>query len=111
MANGACEKDRGGDWNGLLEQTREALATLRAEDLEELAARADCMLSATVGNDWIRQRIPSPQAQELADLTRQQRLLGKLLLATDRNLAVLRRMRGEAGERTGAGRARSPWER
>jgi hypothetical protein len=67
------------------------------------------MLSATVGNDWIRQHIPRPQAQELVDLTRQHRLLGDLLLATDRNLAVLRRLSGDGDERTG--RMRSRWER
>jgi hypothetical protein len=109
MSDGGRETIGAGDWNGLLEQTRHALATLRAGELEELAARADCMLSATVGADWIRQRIPRPQAQELAALTRQRRLLGDLLLATDRNLAVLRRLRGGADE--GAGRMRSRWER
>jgi hypothetical protein len=110
MSDGVRETAGAGDWKGLLKQTRQALATLRAKDLEELAARADCMLSATIGDDWIRQRIPRPQAQELVDLTRQHRLLGDLLLATDRNLAVLRRLRRDADERT-AGRMRSRWER
>lgn len=111
MSNGETERAGAGDWSGLLAQTRQALATLRAEDLEELAARADCMLSATVGDDLIRQRIPRPQAQELLDLTRQNRLLGDLLLATDRNLAVLRRLRGDDCGRTGPGKVRSRWAR
>jgi hypothetical protein len=111
MSDGVRERAGAGEWNGLLEQTRQALATLRADDLEELAARADCMLSATVGDDWIRQRIPRPQAQELDGLSRQQRLLGDLLLATVWNLAVLRRLHGDACKGTGAGRMRSQWER
>jgi hypothetical protein len=109
MSDGVRETVGAGEWSGLLEQTRQALATLRAEDLEELAARADCMLSATVDDDSIRQRIPGPQAQEFVDLARHHRLLGDLLLATDRNLAVLRRLRGEADER--AARMRPRWER
>jgi hypothetical protein len=108
MSDGMRKRTEAGDWSGLLAQTRQALATLRAEDLEDLAARADCMLNATVGDDWIRQRIPRPQAAELRDLTRQNRLLGDLLVATDKNLAVLRRLRG--GEREGAG-VESRWVR
>jgi hypothetical protein len=111
MSDGVSERAEAGDWSGLLAQTRQALATLRAEDLEELAARADCMLSATVGDDWIRQRIAKPQAQELLDLRRQNRLLGDLLVATDRNLAVLRRLRGSDCEGTGAGKAELRWVR
>ena len=111
MSDGVRERAGAGDWNGLLEQTRQALATLRAEDLEELAARANCMLSATVGDDWIRQHIPRPQGQELFDLTREHRLLGDLLLATARNLAVLRRLRGDAVEPIEGGRMRPRWER
>jgi hypothetical protein len=109
MLDRVCERAGAGDWNELLEQTRRALATLRAEDLEELAARADCMLSATVGDEWIRQRIPRPRTQELVDLTRQHRLLGDLLLATDRNLTVLRRLRERADEQSS--RMRPRWER
>jgi hypothetical protein len=111
MPDGVSERGEGGDWGGLLVQTRQALATLRAADLEELAARADCMLRATVGQEGIRQRIPRPQAQELHNLTRQHRLLGDLLLATDRNLAVLRRLCGDKGDRTRAGKVNPRWVR
>jgi hypothetical protein len=110
MSDGVAERAEAGDWGGLLAQTRRALATLRAEDLEELAARADCMLSATVGPDWIRQ-VPRPEAQELLGLTRQNRLLGDLLNATGKNLAVLRRLRGAECGVTGAGKAESRWVR
>lgn len=92
-------------WSGLLAETRQALAGLRAEELEELAARAECMWMAVAGEDWIRQRIPRPQAQETVRLARQHRLLGDLLAATERNLKVLRRLRGRGGEE------RSRWAR
>ncbi len=111
MSDDVIERAGRNGWGELLAQTRQALATLRAEDLEELAARADCMLSATVGHDWIRQRIPIPQEQELLDLTRQNRLLGDLLHATDRNLAVLRQQRGDKYERSLAGKVNSRWAR
>lgn len=85
-----AERSGMNEWSALLEETRQALATLRAEDLEELAARAECMLSATLGDDWIRQRIPAPRRQELLDVTRQHRLLADLLRASGSSLAVLR---------------------
>jgi hypothetical protein len=37
------------EWSLLLAEARQALSTLRADDLAELAARADCMLAATLG--------------------------------------------------------------
>jgi hypothetical protein len=111
MADGANERAGRNGWSELLAQTRQALATLCAEDLEELAARADCMLSAAVGHDGIRQRIPRPQEQELVDLTRQNRLLGDLLHATDRNLAVLRQLRGDEYGRTHTRKVNSRWAR
>jgi hypothetical protein len=83
------------EWSLLLEEARQALATLRAGDLEELAARADCMLAATVGWDGIRQRIERPSRSELTELGTMQRRLGDLLAATQRNLKVLRSTRAE----------------
>jgi len=87
------------EWNALLEETRQALATLRAEDLEELAERAQCMLAATVGSDAVRQRLPRPQGAELRALANQNNQLADQLRAIDRNLAVLRRLRNRAGGR------------
>jgi len=81
------------EWSLLLQQTRQALSSLHAEDLAELAARAECMLAATVAVDSICQRMPWLREQELADLARQHRLLGDLLAATSSNLQVLQRMR------------------
>jgi hypothetical protein len=77
------------EWCGLLEETRQALSTLRAEDLEELAGRAERAFDTN-------SRLAPQGAAELgpadrANLTRERRLLGDLILATDRNRAVLRR--------------------
>jgi hypothetical protein len=87
-------------WTVLLDEVRRALAHLRAEDLEELSARAECMLHATVAEDPVRQRMPRPELCETNDLGRQHRLLGALLHATDANLKVLKRTVGEVN---------SPW--
>jgi hypothetical protein len=80
-------------WSILLEEARHALANLCADDLEELAARAECMLAATVSFESIRQRMPRPQQQELAGVSREHRLLGNFLSATSGNLKVLRAAR------------------
>jgi len=70
----------------LIDETRRGLATLRADDLEELAQRAEQLsVSALRGMD-------------LRELAAQHRVLGELLEATAGNLQVLRRMRGESAE-------------
>jgi hypothetical protein len=81
-------------WSGLLEETRQALATLRAEDLEELAARAERMFDAAAGLESRRRQGPGIRGVERAKVAREHRLLGDLLLATDKNLQVLRRLDG-----------------
>jgi hypothetical protein len=81
-------------WRELIEETRQGLATLRAEDLEALAARAQAIFEAGNG------RGPLLQGMERAKLAKQHRLLGELLLATEGNLEVLRRLRGGASDRT-----------
>jgi hypothetical protein len=99
------------EWSMLLAETRHALETLSAEDLEELAARAECMLAATLGLDTVRQYLPRPQGTDLIAMTQQQRLLGDLLRATDQNLAVLHRLHNRAGDRHRAGEVNSRWVR
>ncbi len=71
---------------GLIEEARRGLATLRADDLEELVQRAQ-----QVG------RVALP-AMDLRELGARHRSLGELLDATAGNLKVLRRMRGESAE-------------
>ena len=82
-----------GSWSGLIEETRHALATLRADDLEALAARAQAMSEAAGG------RGPVLHGVERAKAARQHRLLGDLLQATEGNLEVLRRLCGVASDR------------
>ena len=82
------------DIAGLLAETRAALASLRADQLEELAARADAILSAGSPS------VPNPAA------LREHRLLGDLLEATGENLRVLRRLRNLA-----SAEGSSRWER
>ena len=81
----------------LLAATREALATLRADELEALAARAEAMLerSRTAGaGGALPERVRAGAAAE-------HRRLGDLLMASDRNLQVLRRLyRRDAGGET-----------
>ena len=72
------------DIEGLLAETRAALANLRADDLEDLAARAEAILSTSSPS------VPNPAA------LREHRLLGDLLDATGENLRVLRRLRNLA---------------
>lgn len=90
-------------WTDLLRQARAALSSLRAEDLEDLAGRAECMLEATVGDGAVRQRMHAPRMETMAGLARERGLLRSLLVETDRNLKVLRRMQpdGRAGIRSG----------
>lgn len=111
MKDALADKSSPNQWGELLNETRLSLATLRAEDLTELAARAECMLSATIGDDSIRQRLPWPHGQELLELSRECRLLSNLLAATTRNLEVLRRIPGRGLDCTRAGEANSRWVR
>ena len=98
-------------WGELLQQTRCALTSLRVEDLEELAGRAECMLAATVGHEPIRQRMPRPQAQQLAGVAREHRLLHELLIATGCNISVLRRISGDDRTTMRAGEVKPRWVR
>ena len=109
MSDAIATKSAANEWSRLLQETRLALTTLRAQDLDDLTARAESMSVATVGQDSIRQRIPNPGPRELLGVTREHRLLSDLLVATDRNLNVLRRLRGYS--RTPAGEANSRWVR
>ncbi len=86
-------------WIRLLEETHLALAHLRSEDLEELCVRAECMLHATAGEALVRQPLPAPDEGGGRDVSREQRLLGDLLLATRTNLEILQRTSGQAGLR------------
>lgn len=94
-------------WSGLLEETRQALATLRAEDLEELSARAARMYDAATGLE--PRRRPGIRGAERAKVAKEHRLLGDLLLATDNNLQVLRRLDGRLHERVRAGGGNERW--
>ena len=72
------------DIAGLLAETRAALANLRADELEDLATRAEAILTDSA-------KLPAnPTA------LREHKLLGDLLDATGENLRVLRRLRALA---------------
>jgi hypothetical protein len=87
-------------WEELLTATREALATLRAQELEELATQAEKMLEDG-----------APPATEPGRLKTEHRLLGDLLSATDRNLQVLRRVRARKSASPAAEEGRRAWAR
>ena len=91
-------------WAGLLTETRQALATLRAQDLELLAARAERMLTAAGAGQRPTGR-PEDRPANMIQVAAEHRLLGDLLLATGRNLEVLRRLR----DRMQAGEGNSRW--
>jgi hypothetical protein len=98
-------------WTDLLRQARSALSSLRVEDLEDLAGRAECMLEATIGSDGVRQRMRAPREDTMPGLAKERGLLRSLLVETDRNLKVLQRTRqdGRAGAR--GGEVNSRWVR
>jgi hypothetical protein len=96
------------EWSLLLTEAQQALSTLRADELAELAARADCMLEAT---DPIRQHTSLPQGHELKELVREHRRLGHLLAATQGNLKVLRGVRADVRGVTRAREEDSRWVR
>jgi hypothetical protein len=91
-------------WSGLVDETRQALATLRSKDLEELARRAQAMFDEAHGQKGQPVR-PQLSAEERAKLTGEHRLLGDLLQATENNLKVLRRLHGRAR----SGEVNTPW--
>jgi hypothetical protein len=81
-------------WSGLLADAREALANLRADDLELLAFRAEKMLEPPVKAEPPSHEGGGLAGRKLAKLEKEHRLLGDLLRATDDNLQVLHRLRG-----------------
>jgi hypothetical protein len=111
MAENSVVSSSSDSWSELLQQSRQALSTLRVDALEELAGRAECMLAATLGSDPIRQRIPRPQGERMPELARELGLLRDLLSASDRNLKVLRGVSKDARYRGRAGEAGPRWVR
>ena len=99
VANGMAEMVGTSELGRLLEETRHALATLAADDLEELAVRAEGMLQSKISG------------AELVHLTREHRLLNELLLATKRNISVLCRNIGYMPGPVCTGEAGTRWER
>lgn len=129
-------------WARLLAETRQALATLRVEELEQLAARAEQMLAAAgrglqpatqsiarlsarpamhsagslaAGRTGSLARSPVTRstvscAENTVRVASEHRLLGDLLLATGRNLEVLRRLRNRMQDRMQAGEGNARWE-
>jgi hypothetical protein len=110
MAEKMAGMDASDSWSKLLQESRLALSTLQAGALEELAGRAECMLAATVGGDPIRQRIARPQLRRVPGIVRECGLLRDLLDASDRNLRVLRGIRGDSRIHR-RGEAIHPWVR
>jgi hypothetical protein len=108
MSKALAEIDVRDEWAALLEQTRQALSTLRAVDLEELAVRADRM-SKVFAFKWRSQE----DAQTLApfNLSAEHRLLGSLLLATRRNLDVLQRSHAKPTHPDRTSEVNSQWVR
>jgi hypothetical protein len=90
-------------WSGLLEETRTALATLRAADLEELSVRADRMSDVNAGAELLHRHTAGIQPVELPNVMSEHRLLGDLLIATDRNYQFLRRLQNRGDDRVHAG--------
>jgi hypothetical protein len=111
MSEGVAEMARTDSWSGLLEETRQALSKLRAEDLEELAARAQAMFAANIERESSGQVRSTPTSEELVEVDREHRLLGDLLLATEKNLAVMRRLQGRLSDRTYDGEVNRRWVR
>jgi hypothetical protein len=100
-------------WVEMIEETRQALAELREEDLESLALRAERAFEiaedagqsrgpreAMQSGDPVNAGIRS--AESLHELAARHRMLGEVLEATAGNIAVLRRLRdGETHPRWG----------
>jgi hypothetical protein len=93
-------------WEELLTAAREALATLRAKDLEELAVCAETML-----RDAAHESLPALRGAGGTSLKSEHGLLGDLLVATDGNLQVLRRVCARKSGGPAAGEAHRAWVR
>jgi hypothetical protein len=98
-------------WCGLLAETRLALSTLRQDDLEKLAARAEKMVEATTGHDADPLVNLEFGQGERSRVTKEYRLLGSLLAATGKNLEILQRLRGNSPRPNIAGEMDSRWVR
>lgn len=109
MSDAMAGKAGVNEWVVLIGDTRLALSKLYAKDIEELLARAECMLPATFSQDSIRHSMALPRGSRLLDATREHRLLHELLAATKENLRVLLQTHGNF--RATVGEASSRWER
>jgi hypothetical protein len=98
-------------WAGLIEETRQALSNLRADDLEDLVVRAQEMFGASVVLKSQQKHEPELCSAELVKVVEEHRLLGDLLIATDKNLAVVRRLQGRSRDRTYADEGHPRWVR
>ena len=95
------------DWLAVIEETRQALATLSADDLEALAVRAQALLEHVAGRARAgRTKRTAPLEQDMQRVEAGHRGLGDLLRATAGNLAVLRRLRDRRSQE-----ANPPWAR
>ena len=80
----------GNAWIGLVEETREALAHLRADQLEALVTRVQQEFEGGFEG--------APRSADLRELAARHRILGDILKETERNIAVLRRLHGRDSE-------------
>jgi len=95
MLDGTGERAGTGAWCELLAATQQALACLRADELEELSRLGEQMLRATRAGESAL-----PGREHAGMLMARHRSLGDLLAATGSNAQVLRRLheRGSIGE-------------
>jgi predicted RNA-binding Zn ribbon-like protein len=97
------------EWVELLVQTRLALSTLCADDLEELARHAERISGARLK---LRSRSPEDAHPSLPrSLSAEHSLLADLLLATRQNLAVLQRSGVNLPVRDGTSEVNRRWAR
>ncbi len=82
------------EWSGLVDATRCALASLECDELERLASRAERMLD----EQQFQTTSFDSESRAMRSLVEQKRVLGWLLDATGRNLALLRRLSGREGD-------------
>lgn len=111
MSDGVVEMDGTDSWSGLLEETRQALSMLRVEDLGELSTRAQKMFDAAAVIGTRGQRGSGLGGAGMEKMKQEHRLLGDLLLATDKNLQVLRRLQCRLHSRVDAGEGNVRWVR
>ena len=96
-------------WSRLLEETRLALATLRAEDLEELSSLAENLAGRYAGAGLHSGQISGISSGDMLDMIKAHRLLGDLLVVTDRNYQFLRRLQGHTNNRVVTGKREMRW--